>query len=76
MLGPGILNQHLLDGVMFIENGQSQSPTCPKCQHALRLHARLAQADGFPEVRCLECTGCGEVVIVEQFLATPQPQAA
>jgi DNA-directed RNA polymerase subunit M/transcription elongation factor TFIIS len=45
----------------------SQDFTCPKCQHAsLRLHARLPEADGLPEVKCLECPACGEVVVVER----------
>jgi hypothetical protein len=46
---------------------QSQIPMCPKCRRlaSLRLRARLPEADGFPEVQCLECRACGDVVVVE-----------
>ena len=48
----------------------SQSPICPKCRRlaSLRLRKRLPEADGFPEVQCLECGGCGEVMVVERGL--------
>jgi RNase P subunit RPR2 len=53
---------------MFNATVLSQSPMCPKCRRlaSLRLRARLREADGFPEVQCLECGGCGEVVVVER----------
>ena len=55
---------------MFNTTGQSQNLTCPRCRHpaSLRLHATLPEADGFPEVQCLECWACGEVVIIERGL--------
>ena len=55
---------------MFNATGLSQNPTCPKCrrQSSLQLRARLSETDGFPEVQCLECWACGEVVIVERGL--------
>lgn len=55
---------------MFSVNVLSQSPICPKCrrQASLRLRASLQEADGFPEVQCLECGACGEVVLVERGL--------
>ena len=45
----------------------SQSPICPKCRcvNSLRLRASLPEVDGFPEVQCLECSDCGEVLLVE-----------
>ena len=48
----------------------SQSPICPKCRRlaSLRLRERLREADGFPEVQCLECEACGEVLVVERGL--------
>ena len=48
----------------------NQSPMCPKCKclASLRLRARLLESDGFPEVQCLECGACGEVMLVEQGL--------
>ena len=51
---------------MFNANGRSQNLTCPRCRRpaSLRLHATLPEADGFPEVQCLECWACGEVVII------------
>lgn len=53
---------------MFSVNGLSQTPICPKCRclASLRLRAKLRQADGFPEIQCLECGACGEVVVVER----------
>jgi hypothetical protein len=51
----------------------SQDFTCPKCHANLRLHARLPEADGFPEVQCLECLACGEVVVVERVTAIARP---
>lgn len=60
--------------MFFNATGQSQAPICLKCRRAgsLRLHARLPEADGFPEVQCLECSVCGEVVVLERFT---QPEA-
>lgn len=48
----------------------NQSPICPKCRRlaSLRLRERLREAGGFPEVQCLECGACGEVVVVERGL--------
>lgn len=56
---------------MFHVTGQSEYPTCPRCRRlaSLRLRAKLQEADGFPEVQCLECWACGEVVIVERGLS-------
>ena len=56
--------------VMFSATVLSQSPICPKCRRlaSLRLRERLREADGFPEVQCLECGACGEVVLVERGL--------
>jgi predicted RNA-binding Zn-ribbon protein involved in translation (DUF1610 family) len=52
----------------------SQDFTCPKCQYAsLRLHARLPEADGLPEVQCLECPACGEVMVVERLTSITRP---
>jgi hypothetical protein len=47
--------------------GQSRSLSCPRCRRpaSLRLRSKLQEADRFPEVHCLECWACGEVVIVE-----------
>jgi RNase P subunit RPR2 len=55
---------------MFSATVLSQSPICPKCRRlaSLRLRERLREADGFPEVQCLECGACGEVVVVERGL--------
>lgn len=55
---------------MFNTTGRSQNLTCPRFRHpaSLRLHATLPEADGFPEVQCLECGACGEVVVVERGL--------
>lgn len=55
---------------MFNTTGRSQNLTCPRCRRpaSLRLHATLPEADGFPEVQCLECWACGEVVIIERGL--------
>jgi hypothetical protein len=55
---------------MFSITVLSQSPICPKCRRpaSLRLRARLLEADGFPEVQCLECWACGDVVVVERGL--------
>lgn len=52
---------------MFNSTGLSQNPICPKCQRpaSLRLRASLPETDGFPQMECLECLGCGEVVLVE-----------
>jgi hypothetical protein len=48
----------------------SQNPICPKCQRlaSLRVRASLPEGEGFPKVECLECWGCGEVVVVERGL--------
>jgi hypothetical protein len=55
---------------MFNATGRSQNLTCQRCRRpaSLRLHATLPEADGFPEVQCLECWACGEVVIIERGL--------
>ena len=55
---------------MFSATVLSQSSICPKCRRlaSLRLRERLREADGFPEVQCLECGACGEVVVVERGL--------
>jgi hypothetical protein len=55
---------------MFNSTGLSQNPVCPKCQRlaSLRLRASLPETDGFPQVECLECWDCGEVVLVERGL--------
>jgi RNase P subunit RPR2 len=61
----------LMNGnTMFSATVLSQSPICPKCRRlaSLRLRERLREADGFPEVQCLECGACGEVVVVERGL--------
>lgn len=52
----------------------SKHPTCPKCRSAanLRLHARLPETDELPEVQCLECLACGEVVVVERVTSITQ----
>lgn len=53
---------------MFKSTELSQDPMCPKCRRlaSLRLRASLPEADGFPQVQCLECCACGEVVLVER----------
>lgn len=55
---------------MLNPTGPSQSPMCPRCRclGSFRLHARLPESDGFPEVQCLECIACGEVMLVERGL--------
>jgi len=55
---------------MSSPTGLSQSPMCPKCRclASLRLRASLPETDGFPQVQCLECRACGEVVLVERGL--------
>jgi hypothetical protein len=55
---------------MFSPTDLSQSPKCPKCRclASLRLRASLPERDGFPEVQCLECSACGEVILVERGL--------
>jgi hypothetical protein len=52
---------------MFSATVLSQSPICPKCRRlaSLQLREMLREADGFPEVQCLVCGACGEVVVVE-----------
>jgi hypothetical protein len=52
---------------MFNATGLSQAPICPKCRrvNSLELRAGLPEADGFPQVHCLECSSCGEVLVVE-----------
>jgi hypothetical protein len=47
-----------------------QSPMCPKCRclASLRLRASLPESDGFPQVQCLECSSCGNVMLVERGL--------
>jgi hypothetical protein len=63
---------------MFNAKGRIQKRTCPKCRwtDSFRMHARLPEADGFPEVQCLECVACGEVVLVERVTSIAQPQEA
>jgi hypothetical protein len=39
----------------------------------LRLQARLLEVEGLPEVQCLECVACGEVVLVERVTSIAQP---
>jgi len=55
---------------MFNVNDLSLSPICPKCRRlaSLRLRASLPEMDGFPQVQCLECFVCGEVLLVERGL--------
>jgi hypothetical protein len=55
---------------MFCATGPSRSPMCPRCRclGSLRLRANLPETDGFPQVQCLECCACGEVVVVERGL--------
>ncbi len=52
---------------MFSATGVSQSPICPKCRrvNSFQHRASLPEADGFPQIQCLECSTCGEVVLVE-----------
>jgi len=52
---------------MFNATGVSQSPICPKCRrvNSLQHRAGLRETDGFPQIQCLECSTCGEVVVVE-----------
>ena len=52
--------------MMFSATVLSRSPICPKCRRLASL--RLREADGFPEVQCLECGACGEVMVVERGL--------
>jgi hypothetical protein len=56
---------------MFDAIGQSQTPICPRCRRpgSLRLRARLQEADRFPEIQCLECWACSEVVILDRGLS-------
>jgi len=55
----------------------SQDFTCPKCgQSSFRLHAQLPEVDGLPEVQCLECSFCGEVVVVERVTSILQPHTS
>lgn len=53
---------------MFNPSSPNRNPTCPRCGSpaSLRLRASLPEADGFPQVECLECYACGEVVLVER----------
>jgi hypothetical protein len=55
---------------MFSPTDLSLSPMCPRCRRlaSLRLRASLPERDGFPQVQCLECCACGEVMIVERGL--------
>ena len=55
---------------MFSPSDLSQSPMCPKCRclASLRLRASLPESDGFPQVECLECSSCGDVMLVERGL--------
>jgi hypothetical protein len=55
---------------MFNVTGLSLSPICPRCRRlaSLRLRASLPEMDGFPQVQCLECFACGEVLLVERGL--------
>jgi hypothetical protein len=55
---------------MFNVTGLSLSPICPRCRRlaSLRLRASLPEMDGFPQVQCLECSACREVMLVERGL--------
>jgi hypothetical protein len=55
---------------MFKVTGPSRNPICPKCRRlaSLTLRASLPEMDGFPQVQCLECSACREVVLVERGL--------
>jgi len=59
--------------LLEVKTVASQDFTCPKCHASLRLHARLPEADGLPEVQCLECLACGEVVVVKRVTSTARP---
>jgi hypothetical protein len=47
--------------------GLNEIPICPRCRclASLQLRASLQEKDGFPKVECLECSVCGEVLLVE-----------
>ena len=55
---------------MLDATGPNEIPICPRCQRlaSLRLRASLQEKDGFPKVECLECSACGEVLLVERSL--------
>ena len=46
---------------------QAMCPRC-RCLASLQLRASLPERDGFPQVQCLECGACGEVMLVERGL--------
>ena len=52
-----------------------QDLTCQNCGPSsnLRLHAHFPEVDELPELRCLECVACGEVVLVERVTSITQP---
>ena len=53
---------------------RDQDLTCQNCgpSSSLRLHAHFPE-DELPELRCLECVTCGEVVLVERVTSSAQP---
>ena len=55
---------------MFSPTELNQTPMCPRCRRlaSLQLRASLPECDGFPQVQCLECRACGEVMLVERGL--------
>ncbi len=48
-------------------NDVYRNSICPKCRGltTLRLRRSLPEVDGLPQVECLECSGCHEVLLVE-----------
>jgi len=54
---------------------RDQDLTCQNCGPSsnLRLHAHFPEVDELPELRCLECVACGEVVLVERVTSITQP---
>jgi hypothetical protein len=54
---------------------RDQDLTCQNCgpSSSLRLHAQFPEVNDLPELRCLECVTCGEVVLVERVTSIAQP---
>ena len=54
---------------------RDQDLTCQNCgpSSSLRLHAHFPEVDELPELRCLECVACGEVVLVERVTSIAHP---